>query len=151
MNKKNNKGFSLIELIVVVAIMAVLVGVLAPTYLRYVEKTRAQKDESAVAEVIQAVKVACAEEKVANEVTSSTQIKVSNKKIEVSNITGNDKALETAIKEIVGDVEFTSKTHKDQTYTIEIASAGTAGIVVKDYDAENGWGTTGNSSGSTVE
>lgn len=41
-NKRNNKGFSLIELIVVVAIMAVLVGVLAPAYLRYVEKARRQ-------------------------------------------------------------------------------------------------------------
>lgn len=43
-NKKRdkNKGFSLIELIVVVAIMAVLVGVLAPAYLRYVEKSRRQ-------------------------------------------------------------------------------------------------------------
>ena len=40
--KKNNSGFSLIELIVVVAIMAVLVGVLAPAYLRYVEKARKQ-------------------------------------------------------------------------------------------------------------
>ena len=40
--QKNNKGFSLIELIVVVAIMAVLVGVLAPAYLRYVEKARRQ-------------------------------------------------------------------------------------------------------------
>ena len=37
-----NKGFSLVELIVVVAIMAVLVGVLAPAYLRYVEKARRQ-------------------------------------------------------------------------------------------------------------
>ena len=32
----NNKGFSLVELIIVVAIMAVLIGVLAPTYLKYV-------------------------------------------------------------------------------------------------------------------
>lgn len=40
--KKNNSGFSLVELIVVVAIMAVLVGILAPAYLRYVEKTRTQ-------------------------------------------------------------------------------------------------------------
>ena len=40
--QKNNKGFSLVELIVVVAIMAVLVGVLAPAYLRYIEKARRQ-------------------------------------------------------------------------------------------------------------
>ena len=38
--KLNNKGFSLIELIIVVAIMAVLIGVLAPQYLKYVEKSR---------------------------------------------------------------------------------------------------------------
>lgn len=42
LKKTNNKGFSLVELIVVVAIMAVLVGVLAPAYLRYVEKARQQ-------------------------------------------------------------------------------------------------------------
>ena len=40
--KRNNKGFSLIELIVVIAIMAVLVGILAPAYIRYVEKARQQ-------------------------------------------------------------------------------------------------------------
>jgi len=42
MKRSNNKGFSLVELIVVVAIMAVLVGVLAPSYLKYVEKAREQ-------------------------------------------------------------------------------------------------------------
>ena len=35
--KNNNKGFSLVELIVVIAIMAVLMVVLAPAMLRYVE------------------------------------------------------------------------------------------------------------------
>lgn len=44
MKKTNNKGFSLVELIIVIAIMAILVGVLAPQYLKYVEKSRRSAD-----------------------------------------------------------------------------------------------------------
>ena len=42
--KLGNKGFSLVELIVVIAIMAVLVGVLAPTLIRNVERSRESTD-----------------------------------------------------------------------------------------------------------
>lgn len=45
MKKMNNKGFSLVELIIVIAIMAILVGVLAPQYLKYVEKSRTSADK----------------------------------------------------------------------------------------------------------
>ena len=43
--KNDNKGFSLIELIVVIAIMAILVGVMAPNVLKYVESSRESADK----------------------------------------------------------------------------------------------------------
>ena len=55
---KDNKGFSLVELIIVIAIMAVLVGVLAPAYLRYVEKSRKAADIQAIDSVMSAMEVA---------------------------------------------------------------------------------------------
>ena len=41
---KNNKGFSLVELIIVIAIMAILVGVMAPQLIKYIEKTNESSD-----------------------------------------------------------------------------------------------------------
>ena len=70
----NNKGFSLVELIVVIAIMAVLVGILAPQFLRYVEKSRLQKDNTAISEIANAAKTACAEEKVYSKIGAGTSI-----------------------------------------------------------------------------
>ena len=40
----NNKGFSLVELIIVIAIMAVLIGVLTPQYIKYLDKSKVAVD-----------------------------------------------------------------------------------------------------------
>ena len=42
--KKNNKGFSLVELIIVIAIMAVMIGVLLPQYIKYVGRSKRAVD-----------------------------------------------------------------------------------------------------------
>ena len=57
MKKMNNKGFSLVELIIVIAIMAILIVVLAPQYLKYVEKSRNSTDITNATEIVTALQV----------------------------------------------------------------------------------------------
>lgn len=59
--KLNNKGFSLVELIIVIAIMAVLIGVLAPQYLKFVERSRAATDRDNVDAIVSALQVYAAD------------------------------------------------------------------------------------------
>ena len=59
--KKNNKGFTLVELVIVVAILAILVGILAPQYTKYVEKSRKSADVSNLENLVTAFKTAAAD------------------------------------------------------------------------------------------
>jgi len=61
MKKMNNKGFSLVELIIVIAIMAVLIGVLAPQYMKYVEKSRVSADKDVLDSVYNALTIAASD------------------------------------------------------------------------------------------
>jgi len=64
--KKNNKGFTLVELIVVIAVLAIITVVVAPMYLSYVEKSRIGTDENTIGEIAHIAEIAWVEEKVAN-------------------------------------------------------------------------------------
>lgn len=69
---KNNKGFSLVELIIVIAIMAILVGVMAPQLIKYVEKTNAANDVQVCDSVRSAIQTAMLDPTVVMEVDYTT-------------------------------------------------------------------------------
>lgn len=51
----DNRGFSLVELIIVIAIMAILAGVLAPALIKYIKRSRKQSDVNTAQELGKAV------------------------------------------------------------------------------------------------
>ena len=64
MKKTNNKGFSLVELIIVIAIMAILAGAIAPALIRYIDKSRKSNDVSSCKTIKTAVETALGNEDV---------------------------------------------------------------------------------------
>ena len=71
---KNNKGFSLVELIIVIAIMAILVGVMAPQLIKYIEKSNVSADQQMLDTVYQALRYAIVETEVQEDDESRTLI-----------------------------------------------------------------------------
>lgn len=114
MSQKNNKGFSLVELIVVVAIMAVLMGILVPTLVKNVEKSKKQKDASAIEEIRSTMVTTLADPTYsdieATIVYDGTTIDVDNPK-SISAVKPITEFL-TAVSADVKDWKFTSKAYK---------------------------------------
>ena len=126
MNK--NKGFSLVELIVVVAIMAVLVGILAPAYLSYVEKTRRGADEDMAEEVRHSIEVATAEICVYDEVKGGATFTFAKGNTIATQITAG-LASATNLADSMADVysnktfDLKSKKYGGSTYHVNISQA----------------------------
>jgi len=65
---KKNKGFSLVELIIVIAIMAILAAAIAPALIRYIDKSRRADDVTAAGSINSAMSAALANESAYDEV-----------------------------------------------------------------------------------
>ena len=100
---KNNKGFSLVELIVVIAIMAVLVGILAPTLIKYVDKSRRSTDVKNASEYMSAIQT------YASDHEEMAGIKDATIKLTTSGATISDANIQKALE----DAGLTTSTEKD--------------------------------------
>lgn len=68
----SNKGFSLVELIIAIAIMAILVGALAPQLISYINKSRISSDIDKGASIASAVNIVMTDELIYNVASSQT-------------------------------------------------------------------------------
>lgn len=133
--KMNNKGFSLVELIIVVAIMAVLIGVLAPTYLKYVESSKKTSDCSAIGSYLDACEVVAIDPNVTWGAGSGNAVTLTVSSASLS-VTAGPSEAQAAIKEIVGNTATELQASwTDVDYTISVVKD-TNGKV--DFTVNNG-------------
>lgn len=137
--KKNNKGFTLVELIIVIAIIAILVAVLAPNYVRYVDRSRWSSDKNDCESLLQEVRTAIVDTQNDDKTVSPCTITVSAGGTSVTGTLSPDmaKSLSNADKawsdgkikhknpQILGK-ETTAQQHS--TYTITVDSDGAKGV-----------------------
>lgn len=129
--KKNNKGFTLVELVIVIAILAILVGILAPQYTKYVEKSRKSADASNMDEIIKAIEVHYVEQGV-NSTGADTTVTVtmnSDKKTPVSVKAGTADLDLTEYLKNIGNITMKGNWGANVVATLEVSKEG--GVKVK--------------------
>lgn len=149
--KKNNKGFTLVELVVVVAILAILVGLLAPQYTKYVERSRKAADVANLDSLVKAVEVAVADNVYSDLIpatgSKNVVIVIDRNKTAITYDGGENTTLTKALQEYAGnnwnETTLKSKSWKTKANnnaikaTLKIDSKGSVTVEYDPVDLKN--------------
>ena len=136
--RKNKKGFSLVELIIVIAIMVALIAVMAPAFVKYVQKSRDAALATAAEDLEKTIQTYYGDPDCEDTANNGAKVivKVSSKKLSLT-ATGFDDGEWNRIKETAGADENKAMGTTDDEYTINIAVGSDGNVkvtMIKSHD-----------------